>query len=74
MQRDWRTVLCQRPAPMLRLAHPSDPNSSWAEREFGHVAFPDARLRPRLLQLAEAFGNHPTANIATALNDEAHSI
>ena len=71
LQRDWRAHLCQRPAPLLRLAPPAHPAASWAEQEFGHVDFPDARLRPRLLELAQAFGEHPTASISAALNGAA---
>lgn len=67
-----RQVLCQRPAPVLRCAPAPDPSASWAVQEFGHVAFPDARLRPRLIQLAEAFAAHPTATIPVALNGQAH--
>jgi hypothetical protein len=68
LRSDWRQVLCQRPAPVLRLPPPAPAIASWAEQEFGHVQFPDARLRPRLVQLAEAFAEHPTASISTALN------
>ncbi len=71
LQRDWRAPLCQRPAPVLRLAPPGEHSASWAEQEFGQVDFPDARLRPRLLQLAQAFGEHPTAPISAALNGAA---
>ena len=71
LQRDWRAQLCQRPAPRLRLAPPAEPAACWAEQEFGLVDFPDARLRPRLLQLAQAFGEHPTAPISVALNGAA---
>ncbi len=72
LQRDWRAVLCRRPPPVLRLAPPAeDPAASWAEQEFGHVDFPDARLRPRLVQLAQAFAEHPTAPISAALNGAA---
>lgn len=49
LHRDWRTVLCRRAAGGLRLAPPADPAASWAEQEFGHVDFPDARLQPRLV-------------------------
>jgi hypothetical protein len=55
---------------VLRLAPPSDADS-WAEAEFGRVDFPDARLRPRLLRLAEAFFDHPTDPIGAALNGDA---
>lgn len=71
LQRDWRTVLCQRPAPLLRPAPAPDPGASWAEQEFARVDLPDARLRPRLVRLAEAFAEHPTAPISVALNGEA---
>jgi hypothetical protein len=36
------------------------------------VDVPDARLRPRLIQLAEALGAHPTTTLATALNGAPH--
>lgn len=68
LQRDWRTVLCRRPAPLLRAAPAPEPGASWAEHELGRVDFPDARLRPRLVRLAEAFGEHPAAPIGVALN------
>jgi hypothetical protein len=68
LQRDWRQVLCQRPTPVLRLAPPPEPACSWAEQEFARVSFPDGRLRPRLIELAEAFAAHPTAPINAALN------
>jgi hypothetical protein len=71
LQRDWRAQLCQRPAPQLRLAPAVDPAAAWTEQEFGQVDFPDGRLRPRLLQLAQAFGEHPTAPISVALNGAA---
>jgi hypothetical protein len=74
LTRDWRVPLCRRPAPVLRLAPPAAPTASWAEQEFGRVDFPDARLRPRLIQLAEAFGAHPTATLATALNGAPHQV
>jgi hypothetical protein len=74
LTRDWRAPLCRRPAPVLRPAPPTVPTDSWAEREFARVDFPDARLRPRLIQLAEAFGAHPTATLATALNGEPHQV
>lgn len=70
LQRDWRRRLCQRPTPVLRLPPPSDAGP-WAEAEFGRVDFPDARLRPRLLRLAEAFFDHPTDPIGAALNGDA---
>jgi hypothetical protein len=70
LQRDWRRRLCQRPTPALRLPPPSDAGS-WAEAEFGRVDFPDARLGPRLLRLAEAFFDHPTDPISVALNGDA---
>jgi hypothetical protein len=68
LQRDWRRALCQRPMPVLRLPPPASPTVSWAGQELGHVAFPDARPRPRLVQLAEAFAEHSTASMSTALN------
>jgi hypothetical protein len=79
LQPDWRRVLCQRPAPVLRLPPPTalDPSADlgadpgWAEREFGRVDFPDARLRPRLLSLAAAFAAQPTAPIPVALQGDA---
>lgn len=71
VQRDWHAQLCRRPEPDLRLAPPADPAASWAEQEFGHVDFPDARLRPRLVRLAQAFAEHPTAPIGVALNGAA---
>jgi hypothetical protein len=76
LQPDWRTLLCRRPAPELRLpplAASSEPlgEASWAEQEFGRVDFPDARLRPRLLGLATAFGAQPTAPIPVALQGDA---
>ncbi|NCC41647.1 MAG: IS4 family transposase [Gammaproteobacteria bacterium] len=74
LTRDWRAPLCRRPAPVLRPAPPAAPTDSWAEQEFGRVDFPDARLRPRLIQLAEAFGAHPTATLATALNGAPHQV
>jgi hypothetical protein len=70
LQRDWRRRLCQRPTPVLRLAPPR-PEGSWAEVEFGRVDFPDSRLRPRLLRLAEAFFDHPTDPISAALHGDA---
>jgi len=70
LQHDWRRVLCQRPAPVLRLPPPSaDP--SWVEQEFGRVDFPDARLRARLLGLARAFYEQPLAPIPMALHGDA---
>jgi hypothetical protein len=79
LQPDWRRVLCQRPAPVLRLPPPIalDPSADaggdlgWAEQEFGRVDFPDARLRPRLLGLAAAFAAQPTAPIPVALQGNA---
>jgi hypothetical protein len=70
LQRDWRTVLCRRAPRVLRLAPPADPAASWAEQEFAHVDFPDARLQPRLVGLAQAFGEHPTAPISAALDGQ----
>lgn len=75
LQRNWRSLLCQRPAPpVLRLPPTlsSDPclDQSWAEQEFGAVDFPDARLRPRLLRLAEAFFAQPTAPIPMAMQGD----
>jgi hypothetical protein len=70
LQRDWRRRLCRRPAPALRLPAPSGVGT-WAEAEFGRVDFPDARLRPRLLRLAEAFFDRPTDPIGAALNGDA---
>ena len=70
----WRAPLCRRPVPVLRLAPPAAATASWAEQEFGRVNFPDARLRPRLIQLAEAFGAHPTATLATALQGAPHQV
>lgn len=70
LQRDWRSVLCQRPAPVLRLP-PPDAAQSWVEEEFGRVDFPDARLRPRLLGLAQAFSEQPIAPIPMALHGDA---
>jgi hypothetical protein len=74
LQRDWRAQLCERPVPTLRVAPPAAPATSWAEQEFGLVDFPDARLRGRLLQLAQAFGEHPTASISVALDGAASQI
>ena len=70
LQHDWRSVLCQRPAPVLRLPPPTA-EQSWVEAEFGRVDFPDARLRPRLLGLAQAFFEQPTAPIPMALHGDA---
>jgi hypothetical protein len=70
LQRDWRSVLCQRPVPMLRLPPPTA-EPSWVEEEFGRVDFPDARLRPRLLGLAQAFFEQPIAPIPMALHGDA---
>jgi hypothetical protein len=70
LQRAWRSVLCQRPAPVLRLPPPTA-EQSWVEEEFGRVDFPDARLRPRLLGLAQAFFEQPTAPIPMALHGDA---
>jgi hypothetical protein len=79
LQRDWRRVLCRRPAAVLRLPPPAALDASvdaggdrgWAEQEFGRVDFPDARLRPRLLGLAAAFAAQPTAPIPVALQGNA---
>ena len=78
LQHGWRTVLCQRPAPVLRVAATPRvdqcPDRSWAEQEFGRVDFPDARLRPRLLSLAQAFAEQPIAPIPMALEGDAGQI
>jgi hypothetical protein len=74
LTRGWRAPLCQRPAPVRRLAPAAAPPASWAEQEFGAVDVPDARLRPRLIRLAEAFGAHPTATLATALDGAPHQV
>lgn len=75
LQSDWRSLLCQRPPPVLHRPEPDvDPASSWAEREFGGVDFPDGRLRPRLIRLAEAFFQQPLANIPDALRGDAGQI
>jgi hypothetical protein len=79
LQPEWRTLLCRRPAPVLRLPPPATLDASvdaggdtgWAEQEFGRVDFPDARLRPRLLSLAAAFAAQPTAPIPVALQGNA---
>jgi len=71
LQRDWRSVLCQRPAPRLRLP-PPEAEQSWVEEEFARVDFPDARLRPRLLGLAQAFFEQPIAPIPMALHGDAN--
>ena len=70
LQCDWRRVLCQRPAPVLRLP-PASSDPSWVEQEFGRVDFPDARLRARLLGLARAFYEQPLAPIPMALHGDA---
>jgi len=70
LQHEWRRVLCHRPAPVLRLA-PASADSSWVEHEFGRVDFPDARLRARLLGLAQAFYEQPLAPIPMALHGDA---
>ncbi len=75
LRADWRTVLCQRPKPVLRRPEPArEPAGSWAEQEFGGVDFPDGRLRPRLIRLAEAFFEQPLANIPDALQGDAGQI
>ncbi len=66
LRHDWRHELCQRPLPVRRLPPPPEPVCSWAEQEFAHVDLPDGRLRPRLVALAEAFTEHPTAPINAA--------
>jgi len=79
LQPEWRTLLCRRPAPVLRLSPPTTldarmdagGDTGWAEQEFGRVDFPDARLRPRLLSLAAAFAAQPTAPIPVALQGNA---
>jgi hypothetical protein len=76
LQPEWRTLLCRRPAPVLRLPPPAATSAplgdaGWAEQEFGRVDFPDARLRPRLLSLAAAFAAQPTAPIPVALQGNA---
>lgn len=60
---DWQAPLCTRPPRRLVPVDP-DPAASWAEQEFGQVDLPDGRLRPRLLRLAQALGDHPTAPTA----------
>ncbi|MEJ2480704.1 MAG: aminotransferase class III-fold pyridoxal phosphate-dependent enzyme, partial [Acidihalobacter sp.] len=55
---------------VLRLPPPST-EQSWVEEEFGRVDFPDARLRPRLLGLAQAFSEQPIAPIPLALHGNA---
>ena len=57
LRSDWRQVLCQRPAPVLRLPPPAPAIASWAEQEFGPVQFPDARLRRRLTPDPVRFGS-----------------
>jgi len=74
LQRDWRTVLCQRPVPVLCLPPTASADQSWAEQELGRVDFPDARLRPRPVRLAQAFFDQPTAPISVALNGDAGQI
>jgi hypothetical protein len=74
LQKDWRNLLCQRPKPVLRRPESMAEGSSWAQREFGGVDFPDGRLRPRLISLAEAFFQQPLANIPDALHGDASQI
>jgi len=68
---DWQAGLCTPPAPRLRLAEPVGPETPWVEQEFGAVELPDGRLRPRLLKLAEAFFQNPTAPIPQACAGDA---
>jgi hypothetical protein len=63
LQRGWRTVLGRRPPP--------DADQPWVEQELRRVDFPDARLRPRLVGLAQAFVAQPTAPIPLALHGQA---
>jgi hypothetical protein len=39
---------------------------SWAEEEFGAAALGDARRTKRLIDLAHAFGQRPSASLRTA--------
>jgi len=72
LTRRWRAQLCRRPAPRLRVRPvPAAPPPVWAAEEFGPVDFPDGRLRPRLIQVAEAFAAHPTAPIPVAMQGDA---
>jgi hypothetical protein len=72
LQRDWRAVLCARPAPVLRRrAALATPAPRWAQEELGAVDLPDGRLRHRLVRLAEAFFAQPTAPLALALHGDA---
>lgn len=66
---DWRAQLCVRPQP--RPLVPGAPAGTWVEQEFGQVDSPDGRLRTRLLRLAQAVGDHPTAPLPQALQGDA---
>ncbi len=73
---DWRAQLCTEPEPTFRLPPQmqAEETTHWAEHEFGRVAFPDGRLRQRLLQLARDFYARPTAPINQACNGEQSKI
>ena len=67
---DWQAQLCVRPPRRLAPVSP-DATAAWAEQEFGQVDWPDGRLRTRLLRLAQAVGDHPTAPLPQALQGDA---
>lgn len=68
LQPDWQAVLCEG-APTYR--EPRHEPRDWAEEEFGMCCLPDARLQPRLLNMARDFYARPTASIPQACGSRA---
>lgn len=66
--RDWRRALAG-PARSVGVVHATP--TDWAEREFGQVRLPDARLQRRLLTLARDFYARPCANVPQACGSRA---
>jgi len=74
LAREWRKVLGTEP-PRRLAAHPRpDAPAHWAEAEFGAAPLYDPRLKQRLYTIAQAFYEHPQANIPEACGSKARTL
>jgi hypothetical protein len=65
LERRWRETLCIEPVRML------DPNTDWAQAEWGTVDLGDQRLTQRLVAYGRARFARPTANLPEACGSRA---
>ena len=74
LERRWRKVLgTEQPRRLAAHPRPEAP-AHWAEAEFGTVRLYDARLKHRLYTIAQAFYQHPQANIPEACGSKARTL